>query len=324
MNAADFVCDIPRRLALASHVGTSFVPEKRAQQEIDAYSEQLAGDYADLLKLADTPEKMALLDEEFARYREGYRRHTIKALSSQSRCVSWMIAGPSNFPAHRMEKRAEIAHRRMVERMEFRPRALAAIRKALCPELRPIMAGDDDAVSRLRAKIAEAENLQETMKTANAAIRKHAKEGTEAQVAALVAMGHPEAIACKLLVPDWGGRIGYPDYALTNNNANIRRMKQRLASIERTRAIPATHAEGETGVRLEDIPAENRVRLYFPGKPAAEIRASLKSWGFRWTPSLGCWQAYRNSRSIAHARQAAGLETKTVQEGVLQGGGETA
>ncbi len=301
------VSDIPRDLARAAHAGTSFVPEKRAQQEIDSYSAQLAEDYAALSKLADTPEKRTQLDEEFARYRDGYRRRNVKMLSSRARCVSTMIAGPSNFPARRMAKRSEIADRRMAERMEFRTRALAAIRKTLCPELRPIMAGDDDAVSRLRVKIAEAEKLQVTMKAVNDAIRKHAKEGVESQVAALVVLGHPEDQARKLLTRDWSGRVGFPAYALTNNNANIQRMKLRLVAIERNQALPATEAEGETGVRLEDVPAENRIRLYFPGKPAAEVRTSLKSCGFRWAPSLGCWQAYRNSRSIAHAQQLAGV-----------------
>jgi len=307
MNAADLASDIPHDLAMASHAGTSFVPEKRAQQEIDSYAAQLAEDFAYLLNLCDTSEKRTLLDEEFARYREGYRRRIIKELSSRARCVSTMIAGPANFPARRMAKRSEIADRRGAERMEFRERALHAIRKTLCPELRPIMAGDCDAAPRLRLKIAAAEKLQASMKTANSAIRRHAKDGADAQIAALVALGHPEACAHKLLKPDFAGRIGYPDYALTNNNANIRRMKQRLDVIERNQAMPVTDPEGDAGVRFEDAPAENRVRIYFPGKPAAEIRASLKSHGFRWTPSLGCWQAYRNPGSIDCARRVAGL-----------------
>lgn len=38
------------------------------------------------------------------------------------------------------------------------------------------------------------------------------------------------------------------------------------------------------------------------------VRDRLKRSGFRWTPSLGCWQAYRNDRSIRLAQEFAGLE----------------
>jgi hypothetical protein len=58
--------------------------------------------------------------------------------------------------------------------------------------------------------------------------------------------------------------------------------------------------EGKGGVRVEDAPADNRIRLYFPDKPDEVTRSALKARGFRWTPSLGCWQAYRNPSAMAH------------------------
>lgn len=298
--------DIPYDTALAAHSGTSFVPERRAEQRRQEYAETLTADYESLKKCADTEEKQAQLEEEFARYREGYKARTLAWLHSKSRIVSTMIAGPARFPVRQMEKRNETEHRRLTELLEFRERALEAIRKKLNPGLRPIMAGDDDAVERLQQKISEAEKLQQVMKEANAAIRKHKKAGPESQIAALVAMGHPESRARELLEPDFCGRIGFPDYALQNNNANIRRMKERLEHISKAQATPDSSVEGEHA-RIEDSLADNRVRLFFPGKPDAEIRSRLKSSGFRWTPSLGCWQAYRNHRTIETAKAVAGF-----------------
>jgi len=296
--------DIPEDLARHAHRGTSFVPEDRARQERDGYAATLAQDYTILSALADTDEKRAALPAEFERYRQGYRERYLAMLSAKSRCVSTMIAGPSNFNTRRHQKSGDTADKRTQEMIEFRERALAAIRKVLQPELQPIMTGDDNAGERLADKITKLEAKQEHMRLVNAAIRRH--KGHDSQVAALQALGLGEQVAYALLKPDFAGRIGYPAYELTNNAANIRRLKGRAVVVERNQATPDSAIEG-ANARYEDAPAENRVRLYFPGKPAVEIRTRLKSCGFRWSPLSGAWQAYRNTNSIAVAHEIAGV-----------------
>ncbi len=305
MNAEHFINDIPSELANRAHSGTSFSPEARGQSERSGYASTLAADYESLAKHAPTEEKRAVLDNEFARYREGYKRRTLAYLHSQSRCVSSMIAGPSNFPVRRYQKRNDIAHKRLNELVDFRKRALDAITKTLHPEWRPIMSGDSDALARLQEKLTAAEARQARMKAVNAAIRRHAKGGVEAQVKAILEVSPclGEAHARVMLKGDCLGRVGFADFELTNNGAEIRRLKARIETLSRNKATPETAQENENGLRLEDSPSDNRVRLFFPGKPDAAIRSRLKSSGFRWTPSLGCWQAYRNSRTLEIAAQ---------------------
>lgn len=272
----DYENDISTQAATDAHRGTSFAPEKRAEQVRTEYANILRGDHERLSELADTDEKKAQLAEEFSRYRAGYKARTLAWLGARSRCMSTMITGPANFPTARNQKRGDVADRRGRELSEFRERALKAIRKTLCPELAPIMTGDADAGERLADKIAEAEKRRDDMKTDNATARK---------------LGQP---------------MPYYSFTLTNLGANIRRMKQRAAHVEKLQAIPATTAQG-TAARIEDAPQDNRIRLFFPGKPADDVRAELKRRGFRWTPSLGCWQAYRNNWSMDAARTLAGL-----------------
>jgi hypothetical protein len=157
----------------------------------------------------------------------------------------------------------------------------------------------------LRAELEKLEALQERMKAANAAIRKYRKDGAEAQAAALTALGLSDKVARQLLEPDFCGRVGFADYQLSNNNANIRRIKSRIESVSATQAMPVREFEGENA-RFEDDPPANRVRLYFPSKPTSAVIGTLKANAFRWTPSLGAWQAYRNSTSIEFAREMAG------------------
>ena len=299
--------DIPLNLAQAAHNGTSHVPEQRAKQEQTGYAATLRHDLAAMLNHADTDEKKALLVEEFERYRAGYKARALAYLLARSRCVSTMIAGGSNFPVRRQQKIGAVADRRGAELAEYRIKALAAIRRALTPELAPILTSDDNAVARLDDKASKLEALQALMKATNAAIRKYRRAGTADAVAALVALGHSEAVARELLKPDELGRTGYADYQIKNNNANIRRAKSRAVAVAEVQATPGFSQMGATGTRLEDAPADNRVRLFFPDKPDAATRAKLKSHGFRWAPSIGCWQAYRNMSALGFAARIAGV-----------------
>jgi hypothetical protein len=305
MNTQIFIDDIPCDVARHASAGISFDPEKRGNMAITEYASTLAGDYETLSSHAPTDEMRAILDTEFARYRAGYKVRTLAYLRSKSRCVSPMIAGPSRFPVQRMEKHYRVCDRRMRELCEYRQRALEAIRKTLHPEWRPIMAGDGDALDRLGQEVADLEKQIARMKLANAAIRRSAKEGKEARIAAILAVDPaftPES-AARLVEPDCMGCIGFAAYLFRNCGAELRRLRSRLAIVARSKATPETILEGDNKVRLEDCPSDNRVRLFFPGKPDEAIRTRLKANGFRWTPSLGCWQAYRNSRSLAHAKQ---------------------
>jgi hypothetical protein len=282
MTTEDFINDIPLNVAIAAHSGTSFVPDERGRSERADYAATLAGDFARLAKLADTEEKQELLAMEFARYRAGYKLRTTVYLESRSRIMSTMITGPANFPVSRQEKLGRSSHNKLELLLDFRKRAIKAIEKKLCPELRPIMSGDSDAVERLTVEITEAEAKQAEMRESNALARKQSKAGGPVTA------------------------HYYQPFELSNNTANIRRMKTRLAIIVRAKQAKPQEVQGENA-KYEDCPADNRVRLFFDGKPDNEIRTRLKSSGFRWAPSLGCWQAYRNDRTIPTARAIAGV-----------------
>lgn len=312
MNTQTFISDISTETAQRAFYGVSHFPERRAESTRNDYAVTLAQDYANLLEQAERGKTLDLLPAEFERYRAGYRERYRSYLHSSSRCVSWFIAGPSNFPAARMNKRSDIAHKRLTELFEFRSRALAAIKRKLRPDLSPIYASDDNALERLEAKIAQAETMQSRMKETNATIRKHAKEGQQAQICALLGLGYTVGTAAKLLQPDFAGRIGFADFELTNNSANIRRMKGRVEIITRNQSTSASEIEG-AAARFEDCPSDNRVRLFFPGKPAEDVRSKLKKHGFRWSPTLGCWQAFRNAYACLIAKQVAGISVPAAE-----------
>ncbi len=182
-----------------------------------------------------------------------------------------------------------------------------------------IRSEDSNAVEQIQEKIAAAEKLQAMMKAANQIVRNR-KLSDDEKVAQLAAdCGLRESSARQLLKPDFAGRIGFPDYQLTNNNANIRRMHQRLKGL-----VDEGSRESVTltfpGGRVEDNADEHRVRIYHDARPGAEVIDKLKTYGFHWTPSLGCWQRLRNNSARYAAEQITGVQWPAVTP---HGTGET-
>lgn len=301
--------NIPQSLARSAFAGVSFSPEGRGDRALAGYQAELEADVAKLREQAAKGGTLDQVDDEIARYVAGYRQRVVAYFASSARCVSSFIAGPSNFPAARMQKRNDIAHKRLNELSDFREHAMKAAIRNLRPDLRPIMAGDADAVERLQAELEQAEKAHAAMAPANKVVRAFYKAGCrDAASGELwpryleklreVIPGISDGQAAELLRPDFCGRIGFPDYVLANSSANLRRMRQRLEQLRAAKAAPVKQIDGANGIRLEDDPPANRVRLIFPGKPDAGMRDRLKSNGFRWAPSIGAWQAYRNCRSM--------------------------
>lgn len=159
---------------------------------------------------------------------------------------------------------------------------------------RAIYAEDDDAVENLTERVAALESLQERMKAANRII-KNLKQTQEEKIEALCRLGFERRNAEELFVPNCFGQIGFADFTIRNNGANIRRLKKRLESVSRLKSTPTKeYTIGE--VRIVENTEANRLQVFFPEKPSETVRKELKSNGFRWASIAACWQSYLNER----------------------------
>lgn len=159
-------------------------------------------------------------------------------------------------------------------------------------ENQAIFSDDPEALEKLTDKLARLKKRHNLMRNANRLVRRENQEG-------LAELGFSEAQIQKLLTPDLAGSVGFPDYVIAKNSANIHRIKQRIRTLQESR----TDKVGETvigdGVRIVDNVAANRLQLFFPACPGREIRAELKSKGFRWAKTFGAWQRHRGNAARA-------------------------
>lgn len=277
--------------------GTSWTPEKREASAVQSYLDHMTAVRAEF-EAFKTEENAAEIDEALEKYRAKYAQLFNTYLAAHGRLVSTAIAGGSNFPVRRMQKQGERVHKHQGKYLEWSEHKLDKLRRRFDPRLianAPISSDDDDAVEKLQAKIAAAEECQEAMKAANK-IAKSKKLTDDEKRQQLRDMGLNEQAVHDVMTPDFMGRIGFPAYALQNNNANIRRMKQRVEELQ-AKAGKADESQEFGDVTVERNVQDNRLQIFFPGKPGTAVRDALKRNGFIWSGRNGCWQRMLNNNS---------------------------
>jgi hypothetical protein len=185
-------------------------------------------------------------------------------------------------------KRIENTHRKSFEAAE---KAAYYQDKAETAASNRAISGDNpDAVNLYRGKLVKLEAAQEQMKAVNKAFAK----GDDA----LKALGLTDEQIAKMKsgMPSYE-RKPYPTWALSNNNAEIRHVKEKIEQLSKLDTVEAETITFKGGKMLVNTES-NRVQFLFDEKPSEEIRSFLKSYGFRWAPSEGAWQRQRTLNAI--------------------------
>ena len=227
-----------------------------------------------------------------------------------ARVPSILIAGGSNFPVRKKEKQNAARDSNMQE-WQYIQGLLDKIRSTGMGGIRQ---DDPQAIPKLQKKLDGLEKAQETMKAVNAYYRKHgtldgcphlSPENIENLKADMASGWHYE-------------KKPFQSWELSNNNAEIRRVRQRIESLTRASEVDYVGWEFDGG-HVEANREQGRLQVFFDGKPEADARQQLKENGFRWAPSVGAWQrllndnAYRASDRIACIQPLSGIKPTELQ-----------
>ena len=211
------------------------------------------------------------------------------SFSIEARVPSILIAGGSNFPVRKKEKQNAARDRNMEDWNEIQ----GLLDKIRSTGMGGISADDPQAVQKLEAKLEKLQASQDTMKAVNAYYRKHktldgcpnlSAESIEKMKAEMSSQWHIEDKP-------------YPSWALSNNNAEIRRIKGRIAELTKKQETAYAGWEFDGG-KVETNKEDNRLQIFFEEKPDEKTRETLKENGFRWSPKAGAWQRQLNDNAI--------------------------
>ena len=211
------------------------------------------------------------------------------SFSIEARVPSILITGGSNFPVRKKEKQNAARDRNMEEWNDIQ----GLLDKIRSTGMGGISADDPQAVQKLEAKLEKLQAAQDTMKAVNAYYRKHktldgcpnlSAERIEAMKAEMSSQWHIQDKP-------------YPSWALSNNNAEIRRVKGRIAELTKKQETAYAGWEFDGGT-VEANKEDNRLQIFFEEKPDEKTRETLKENGFRWSPKAGAWQRQLNDNAI--------------------------
>lgn len=244
------------------------------------------------------PEDSEKIDARLDRYSRQLAAWYNRNFQIESYCPSWLVAGGSGLSSRKKERQNTMRDNHMKEWERV---------QSILNGLRPtaehsILADDPAAREKLHSKLKALRDGQELMKRVNAYYRKFGtcvgceglSEDTARQLDEDVKRGY-----------SWANQPFAPS-ALTNNNANIKRVEQRIRDLER---MSGKQEDGWKfkGGHVEMNAEIMRVQIFFDAIPDVELRSEMKKNGFRWAPSQKAWQRQLTDNGIRAARNIPAL-----------------
>ncbi len=167
----------------------------------------------------------------------------------------------------------------------------------------PISREDPNAIEKLAIKLGECERLQDMMKEVNAYYRKNGKIIGCPCLNEKQARNLEESMRCRYPMHTQP----YPQYALTNNSAEIRRLKKRIEELSKDKELGFVGWQFECGEAVANDEL-CRLQLVFDEKPNEEQIYKLKLNGFKWSPSNRAWQRQLNQSAVYAADRLGFVE----------------
>lgn len=213
----------------------------------------------------------------------------IDYLHAESRCVSWAISGPANFPVARNEKRVNSSMNKLNRYIEFCENVEKTLKRIIRKN-----ETEDEKKEKWIERIEVLKNRQEMMKDVNSMIRKGLIKEAE------------EKYNIKIEKNCWGN-YGFEGYKLRNNLANIKRLEEQVKQIDTLRENKSESGFEFDGGRVEFNAEEIRYNIFFDDIPEKEKRESLKHNGFKWSPKRNAWTRGAKTISIERIKNILGV-----------------
>lgn len=218
-------------------------------------------------------------------------------------CPSVLVCGPANFPTKNKARQNAREDSLWQEYKEIEH----ILDKIKSIGTGPVDLKDPHAREMLEDKLSKYQNKLNVGKAMNAYYRKnktmHGFPGMSDESADKMDAALSEAYT-------WAQKP-LPDYEMSSLRGKIKRTQERLTELDKLQALqnenPTESAGTFEGGQIVRNAEENRLQILFDDIPSEEIRAALKSHGFRWSPRNKAWQRQLTNNAEYDAKRILGI-----------------
>ena len=173
----------------------------------------------------------------------------------------------------------------------------------------PVDLTDPDAREILTDQLRKEEQLLETCKAANAFYRKNKTIAGCPGISDSLAAHLSDSTYFPGGSPLQVNGKPFPDYELASVRSKIKRLQARLEELDKLQAAAQNPADSISfdGGEIVQNAELNRLQIIFDDIPDLALRQSLKSHGFRWSPSNSAWQRQLTANALHDAKKLLGI-----------------
>lgn len=227
-------------------------------------------------------------EDKIKRYEERAEkaeRNSENAWKASCDATSGIPLGQPILVGHHSEKRHRNAlaraHRQMDKMVEEGEKAKYWKEKVASAKSDTAISSDNpDAIDELREKLGKLQKKHSQLKEIRADFRRWLKN-KKIEITEKRREIFEKAVELNV--------VPVESYELQYLNREMKRLKDRIETLE-TLSKMKTETWKIGPVEICANVEENRVQIFFPGKPDEPVRNDLKRNGFRWSPKAGAWQ----------------------------------
>lgn len=273
----------------------SFDPKGRAKREQESFGNSIAELYTSNLEQAKQTGALEAYNDAFDKGYSYILKNYLEMVGIRARTFSTAITGGGNISERKIannEKLMRSEHERLEKHIELQEKLkerLAKIAKNTpvdqYEEGEAIKSTDIHAIKKLQEKIKAIEAEKDFLKRSEKAVKEYQRTN---DFAVFSKYDIPDDKANEYI--DQIKRFGYALIAgLQNRTAEIRRIKERIATLEKNQSQGEKETLIEGGKIVYNGEAQ-RLQIFFDGIPSKEVREALKAHAFKWAPTAKAWQ----------------------------------